>query len=107
MTLRSDLSKSSNLYSAIHTHTYTSTITTEPTCSEPGETTYTCSCGDTYTKPIPATGNHADDNNDGKCDTCGEKMTGGKHCKYCGKIHGGAFGWLVKLFHSIFAIFKR
>ncbi len=90
-----------------HTHTYTSTITTDPTCTTDGETTYTCSCGDIYTEPIPATGNHADDNNDGKCDTCGEKMTGGKHCKYCGKIHGGAFGWLVKFFHSIFAIFKR
>ena len=91
-----------------HTHEYTSTITTEPTCTTDGETTYTCSvCGDSYTEPIPATGNHVDDNNDGKCDTCGEKMTGGKHCKYCGKIHGGAFGWLVKFFHSIFAIFKR
>ena len=91
-----------------HTHTYTSAITTKPTCTTDGETTYTCSvCGDTYTEPIPATGNHVDTNNDGKCDTCGEKMTGGKHCKYCGKIHGGAFGWLVKFFHSIFAIFKR
>ena len=91
-----------------HTHTYTAAITTEPTCTADGEATYTCSvCGDTYTEPIPATGNHADDNNDGKCDTCGEKMTGGKHCKYCGKIHGGAFGWLVKFFHSILAIFKR
>ena len=91
-----------------HTHEYTSTITTEPTCTTDGETTYTCSvCGDTYTEPIPATGNHVDTNNDGKCDTCGEKMTGGKHCKYCGKIHGGAFGWLVKFFHSILAIFKR
>ena len=89
-------------------HTYTSTVTAEPTCTADGETTYTCTiCGDTYTEPIPATGNHVDDNNDGKCDTCNQKMTGGKHCKYCGKIHGGAFGWLVKFFHSIFAIFKR
>ncbi len=91
----------------VHEHQYTATVTTEPTCSEPGETTYTCSCGDTYTEPIPATGTHTDDNNDGKCDTCNQKMTGGKHCKYCGKIHGGAFGWLVKFFHSVFAIFKR
>lgn len=91
-----------------HTHTYTAAITTDPTCTTDGETTYTCTvCGNTYTEPIPATGNHVDDNNDGKCDTCGEKMTGGKHCKYCGKIHGGLFGWLVKIFHSIFAIFKR
>ncbi len=62
----------------------------------------------TYTVTVnPEQHTHADADNDGKCDTCGEKMTGGKHCKYCGKIHGGAFGWLVKFFHSIFAIFKR
>ena len=91
----------------VHEHQYTATVTTKPTCTTDGETTYTCTCGDTYTEPIPATGTHTDNNNDGKCDTCGEKMTGGKHCKYCGKIHGGAFGWLVKFFHSIFAIFKR
>ena len=24
-------------------------------------------------------------------------------CKWCGKTHGGAFGWLVKLFHNLFA----
>ena len=56
---------------------------------------------------IPATGEHADADNDGYCDTCEEMMQGGQHCKYCGKIHGGLFGWLVKIFHSIFAIFKR
>ncbi len=50
---------------------------------------------------------HTDDNNDGHCDRCGEQMTGGDHCKYCGQIHGGAFGWLVKFFHSILAFFKR
>ena len=50
---------------------------------------------------------HTDDNNDGHCDRCGEQMIGGDHCKYCGQIHGGAFGWLVKFFHSILAIFKR
>ena len=91
-----------------HTHTYTSAITTDPTCTADGETTYTCTiCGDTYTEPIPATGEHIDADNDGYCDTCEEMMTGGQHCKYCGKIHGGLFGWLVKFFHSIFAIFKR
>ena len=91
-----------------HTHTYTSTITTPATCTADGETTYTCTvCGDTYTEPIPATGEHEDADNDGYCDTCEEMMTGGQHCKFCGKIHGGLFGWLVKFFHSIFAIFKR
>ncbi len=28
-------------------------------------------------------------------------------CKYCGQVHTGPFGWLVKFFHSILAIFKR
>ena len=91
-----------------HEHSYQPEVTTDPTCTESGETTYTCSvCGDTYTETIPATGTHIDANNDGKCDTCKQQMTGGKHCKYCGKIHGGAFGWLTKFFHSILAIFKR
>ena len=31
-----------------HTHSYTATVT-KPTCTEQGYTTYTCSCGDTYT----------------------------------------------------------
>ena len=91
-----------------HEHQYNAILTTEPTCSADGETTYPCSvCGDTYTEPIPATGEHEDVDNDGYCDACEEMMTGGQHCKYCGKIHGGLFGWLVKFFHSIFAIFKR
>ena len=90
-----------------HTHTYTSAVTTQPTCTKPGVRTYTCVDGDdSYTETIPAPG-HVDKNNDGKCDACGTQMTGGDHCKYCGKIHGGAFGWLVKFFHNIFALFKR
>ena len=35
-----------------HEHSYTSTTTKEATCSEVGETTYTCSCGDTYKEDI-------------------------------------------------------
>ena len=49
----------------------------------------------------------ADEGNDGNCDTCGDQMQGGDHCRFCGKIHDGAFGWLVRFFHNIFAIFKR
>lgn len=36
-----------------HTHSYTSEVTKEPTCTEPGVKTYTCSCGDSYTEDIP------------------------------------------------------
>ena len=41
-----------------HTHSYTRKITTEATCTEKGVMTYTCSCNDTYTEEIPATGVH-------------------------------------------------
>ena len=174
-----------------HTHTYTSAISVQPTCTKKGIRTYTCTCGDSYTedigidennhvntKTVAATAStctkkgysagvycndckqfisghvqqpfashiikiinrtdatcdtagytgdqyctvcnriiakgsetnalgHFDKDNDGKCDTCKQQMTGGNYCKYCGKIHDGAFGWLVKFFHSILAIFKR
>ncbi|MBQ8623059.1 MAG: hypothetical protein IJ424_01575 [Oscillospiraceae bacterium] len=39
-----------------HTHSYTTAVTTEPTCIASGVRTYTCSCNDTYTETIPATG---------------------------------------------------
>lgn len=40
-----------------HQHSYTSSVTTQPTCSTPGVRTYTCVSGDdSYTESIPATG---------------------------------------------------
>ena len=81
------------------------------TCSENGYTGDTvCSgCGATLASGsvINATGSHADADNDGHCDTCGAQMTGSDYCPYCGKIHDGFFGWLVRFFHKIFALFKR
>ena len=81
------------------------------TCSENGYTGDTvCSgCGETLARgsAINATGNHVDADNDGHCDTCGTQMTGGDRCPYCGKTHDGFFGWLVRFFHKIFALFKR
>ncbi len=53
-----------------HEHSYTETITKEPTCTEAGEKTYTCKCGDSYTEVIPAKGHHFAD---GECTDCGEK----------------------------------
>jgi len=44
-----------------HTHNYTSEVTKEATCEEPGVMTYTCGCGNSYTEPIPATGEHTFD----------------------------------------------
>lgn len=39
-----------------HKHSYTDQITKDPGCTLPGVRTYTCSCGDSYTKTVPATG---------------------------------------------------
>lgn len=36
----------------VHEHSYTSAVTKEATCSESGETTYSCDCGDTYKEDI-------------------------------------------------------
>lgn len=53
-----------------HKHNYVETITKEPTCTEKGEKTYTCDCGDTYTEEIPAKGHNYEN---GECTDCGEK----------------------------------
>ena len=39
-----------------HTHSYTSSVTKNPSCVENGVKTYTCSCGSSYTEAIPASG---------------------------------------------------
>ena len=49
-------------------HSYTSTVTTAPTCTTPGLVTYTCECGDSYTQTVAPTG-HAYIG--GKCVRCG------------------------------------
>ena len=41
---------------AAHTHSYTAKVTAEAACDTDGSQTYTCSCGDTYTEKIAATG---------------------------------------------------
>lgn len=55
-----------------HEHTFGEWIvTTQPTCTEPGEKTRTCTgCGEVETMVIDATGHHY---KDGKCTDCGEK----------------------------------
>lgn len=53
-----------------HAHTWTEKVTTEPTCTEAGEKTFTCVCGATKKEAISATGH--DFRNNGIC-KCGEK----------------------------------
>lgn len=35
-----------------HTHSYTESVTTQPTCAKTGVKTFTCSCGDKYTEDV-------------------------------------------------------
>ena len=44
----------------VHTHSYTSQVTKEATCTEEGVKTFTCSCSDSYTEQIPAAGHSYD-----------------------------------------------
>ncbi len=46
----------SYIYTTAHTHSYSSSVTTQPTCTQAGVRTYRCSCGSSYTETIPATG---------------------------------------------------
>ena len=39
-----------------HSHSYSSTVTKDATCTETGVKTYTCTCGDSYTKGTSALG---------------------------------------------------
>lgn len=41
-----------------HVHEYAENITVQPTCAMAGEKKLTCSCGDTKTESIPASGEH-------------------------------------------------
>ncbi|MBQ8857591.1 MAG: GBS Bsp-like repeat-containing protein [Lachnospiraceae bacterium] len=51
-----------------HLHSYVGSMTKEATCQETGLKTYTCSCGDTYTETIKATGHNY---SNGSCTKCG------------------------------------
>lgn len=62
-----------------HTHSYSVSISKHPTCIVAGIKTYTCSCGDTYTETIKATGKHT-----GGTATCTEKAK----CTVCKQYYG-------------------
>ncbi|MBE6755627.1 MAG: hypothetical protein E7555_04125 [Ruminococcaceae bacterium] len=68
-----------------HGHSYTSSITTAPTCTEKGVLTYKCECGHSYTESIPAKGHAFKDN---VCSNCSVKefvvVTDGTNAKITG-----------------------
>lgn len=66
-----------------HEHSYTETITVEATCTEDGESTYLCECGDTKTEVIKATGHIFEtytSNNDATYTTDGTETAKCKNC---------------------------
>lgn len=75
-------SSTSDTKKVTHTHSYTSSVTTQPTCGQNGVRTYKCSCGDTYTESVAATGNHnyvqASCTSD-TCSTCGATRSADHH----------------------------
>ena len=63
-----------------HTHNYIETVTKEPTCTEKGEKTYTCECGDSYTEEMNALGHDFGAWTTIKAPTCTEKGTEIRYC---------------------------
>ncbi|MBQ1383257.1 MAG: PASTA domain-containing protein [Solobacterium sp.] len=70
-----------------HTHSYASAVTQAATCGAPGVMTYTCSCGDSYTEAIPATGAHSWQEN-GRVDaSCASPGSVTFICPVCGATY--------------------
>ncbi len=69
-----------------HTHRYNEAVTVEPTCTEKGVKTFTCSCGRSYTEEIAALGHNEITLNAtaATCTTSG--LTEGKSCQRCQEI---------------------
>lgn len=70
-----------------HEHSYTETVTTQPTCSSVGTKTYTCEeCGDTYTEEIPKTEHIAGEWEITKEPTLTKEGEMVKKCTVCGEV---------------------
>ena len=69
-----------------HTHAYTATVI-DPTCTEMGYTTYSCSCGDTYVGEYSDATGHKIEIIAGYESTCTETgLTDGEKCTVCGEV---------------------
>ena len=68
-----------------HRHSYTATVTKQPTCTGAGEKTYTCSCGHQYKDVISKLGHAAGSWEVKENATCKKEGTEVKKCTSCGK----------------------
>ncbi len=69
-----------------HEHSYTKTIISNATCTTAGTVKYTCSCGDSYTETIPATGHKSSGWIVDKTASIGVKGSKHKECTVCKKV---------------------
>lgn len=67
-----------------HAHTWTEKVTTEPTCTEAGEKTFTCVCGATKKEAIPATGHSWGEYEVTTAATCTQPGVMTSTCSNCG-----------------------
>lgn len=82
-----DLTFGVALYEEEHTHSYTSSVTTQPTCTKEGVRTYKCSCGTTYTETIAKTSHNSNTIISAVAATCSKTgLTEGKKCSACGTV---------------------
>lgn len=67
-----------------HTHSYSSSVTTQATCSAEGVKTYRCSCGHSYTEAIPCTAHsYVETKTEATCTSSGDTT---KRCQTCGHV---------------------
>lgn len=83
-------------------HSYSETVVA-PTCTQAGYTTFTCTCGDSYTGNNVAATGHTDANTDYICDTCGAELDNPN--EPAGE--GNFFDKIIAFFRSIIDWFKN
>ena len=69
-----------------HEHNYTKTVLSNATCTTAGTVKYTCSCGDSYTETILATGHKSSGWIVDKAASIGVKGSKHKECTVCKKV---------------------
>ncbi len=68
-------------------HSYSSSVTLQPTCITEGIRTFVCSCGDSYTEAVAVTDDHIEVADQAIPATCTELgLTEGSHCSACGTV---------------------